>query len=815
MRGHRSAVSCIAFSECASGDSVSSTAPSKKRRHGDAAALLMASGGMDNDINVWDFISHTGLCKLRGHKDTVTDVSFINTHSNSEDNSKVVSKMLLVSVSKDSLMKVWDLTTYSCLQTIVGHRCEIYSCVTVYFNNPESGSGMDGGEIRVYTGAADEMIRGYRVSLNQKETSTEDAFDIAETTPVLEYYGSLIRGGGGLGDVGSSNGGAIPLNMLDRCVALTVNSTNTILAAQSAGKVIEFYYIRTPDEIKKKFKRRTKRIRDKAAKDEEEPSSKKSKNNNAEATSRNNSAGSVWEDAIVVKNDSEETESKLNGVNNKVPDIQLEQLLIGDELEYLGNIRTLHKVKGIDFHPNPKIESDTVSETVDTGEKEKKQKSKKDGTGSNTGTVIKNVTTVTTSNRIMISLGNNTLLYYDVSIKQQQQQSINTSKNGLSTGLSQLTLVSAYVFTPTKVSVLEYPGHRNEIRSVAFSSDSSTIVTCSSDELKCWNRRNQTCSRSIATNASYSVCLALVPGDKYALIGTKEGHILVVDIMAGDIIHIQEDAHTGAIWSIAVKPDGKGFMSGSADKDVKFWDFTLKEQGSNKLSIKLTRQLQMTHDVLTLRYSNTTHSDKLLLAVGLLDNTVKVFYDDSLKFFLSLYGHKAPVMCLDMSYDNTILVSGSADKTIKIWGLDFGDCHRSLIAHSDSVTCIKFQPKTHYFFSGGKDGVLKYWDADRFEQILQLPGHVSGIWGLDISSDTSVITTVSQDRSIRLWERNVNDFVFIEEEKERAMEAMVSDSIEKQNNQQSQLTTDEDKDTVAAVTSSHIDVVKVSLVPTF
>ena len=77
--------------------------------------------------------------------------------------------------------------------------------------------------------------------------------------------------------------------------------------------------------------------------------------------------------------------------------------------------------------------------------------------------------------------------------------------------------------------------------------------------------------------------------------------------------------------------------------------------------------------------------DKLLVAIGLLDNTIKVFFDDSLKFFLSLYGHKLPgyslyyfllknclfyffvVMCLDISYDNTILISGSADKTIKIW----------------------------------------------------------------------------------------------------------------------------------------------------
>lgn len=58
---------------------------------------------------------------------------------------------------------------------------------------------------------------------------------------------------------------------------------------------------------------------------------------------------------------------------------------------------------------------------------------------------------------------------------------------------------------------------------------------------------------------------------------------------------------------------------------------------------------------------------------------------DTLKFFLSLYGHKLPVLSMDISSDSTLLISGSADKNIKIWGLDFGDCHRSIFAHSDSI----------------------------------------------------------------------------------------------------------------------------------
>jgi hypothetical protein len=38
----------------------------------------------------------------------------------------------------------------------------------------------------------------------------------------------------------------------------------------------------------------------------------------------------------------------------------------------------------------------------------------------------------------------------------------------------------------------------------------------------------------------------------------------------------------------------------------------------------------------------------------------------SLKFFLSLYGHKLPAISLDISSDSTLLLSGSADKNIKV-----------------------------------------------------------------------------------------------------------------------------------------------------
>ncbi|KAF5337728.1 hypothetical protein D9611_014527 [Ephemerocybe angulata] len=176
--------------------------------------------------------------------------------------------------------------------------------------------------------------------------------------------------------------------------------------------------------------------------------------------------------------------------------------------------------------------------------------------------------------------------------------------------------------------------------------------------------------------------------------------------------HRDCQSHTGTVWSLHVRKDGRALVSGSADKEVKFWDFEEKE-GNEEISGRLlslvhVRTLKMT-DVLSVRYS----PDGKFLAVALLDSTVKVFYQDSLKFFLSLYGHKLPVLDMDISDDSKLIVTCSADKNVKIWGLDFGDCHKSIFAHEDSVMQVKFEKDSHYFWTVGKDKMLKYWDGDK------------------------------------------------------------------------------------------------------
>lgn len=67
--------------------------------------------------------------------------------------------------------------------------------------------------------------------------------------------------------------------------------------------------------------------------------------------------------------------------------------------------------------------------------------------------------------------------------------------------------------------------------------------------------------------------------------------------------------------------------------------------------------------------------------VSLQNCQIQLFYADTGKPFLKLYGHKLPITAFDISSDNSVLVSSSVDKDIRFWDLDFGHCIKTVFAH--------------------------------------------------------------------------------------------------------------------------------------
>ncbi|KZV28459.1 Transducin family protein [Dorcoceras hygrometricum] len=340
----------------------------------------------------------------------------------------------------------------------------------------------------------------------------------------------------------------------------------------------------------------------------------------------------------------------------------------------------------------------------------------------------------------------------------------------------------------TKTSVIELQGHRSDVRSVTLSSDNTLLMSTSHSAIKIWNPSTGSCLRTI--DSGYGICGLFVPGNKYAIIGTKSGMLEIIDVRSGSCLEVVE-AHGGPVNSIV--PTADGFVTGSADHDVKFWEYqtvTKPGQDSKQLAVSPVRNLNMGDEVVVIAVSPEGKHIAVallnfkvkrisnLLQLGTVFNDRNVFFLDSLKLFLPLYGHNSLVLCMDISSDGDLIVTGSSNKDLKVWGLDFGNIRSSTYAHEDSVMAVKFVKNTHYVFSVGKDSLVKYWDADKLELLLSLEGHHSAIWCLAISNRGDFVVTGSHDRSIRRWDRTEEPF-FIEEEKEKRFEEMLESEREK------------------------------------
>lgn len=642
FNGHKSAITQLAF---------------------DKSGVRLASGSKDTDIIVWDLVAEVGQYKLRGHKDQITGLYFLEPESQVQDgeDSQVMvvdgdtsADGFLISTGKDSLLKLWDLTSRYCIETHIsqnngecwalGLSPDLSGCIT---------AGND-GEMKVWSLDAE----GLALSARQVETVAGAKY--------LQDRGTLHR------------------QNKDRATEVVFHPRKDYFAVHGSEKAVEVWRMRSEAEIKKSLARKRRRRREK-------------------------------------QKDSKEDEDMANG-DEQAEDVSKAD--ISDVFVSYVIVRTGGKVRSADW-------------ALASGQKHL---------------------------QLVVGTTNNQVEYYTVPPKERSEKK---SKED----------IPDY----TRALSVEMPGHRADIRALSLSSDDKMLASASNGSLKIWNIKTQNCIRTF--ECGYALCCAFLPGDKVVVVGTKAGELQLFDVASATLLD-SVDAHEGAIWSLALHPEGRSVVSGSADKSAKFWDFKIVQEeilGTKRTTPKLklvhSRTLKVSDDILSLKFS----PDGKLLAVALLDNTVKVFFNDSLKLYLNLYGHKLPVLSMDISYDSKLIVTSSADKNIRIWGLDFGDCHKALFGHQDSILQVAFVPHNsdnngHHFFSSSKDKTIRYWDADKFEQIQRLDGHHGEVWSIVISHSGNFFVSAGHDKSIRVWDET-EEQIFLEEEREREIEELYESTL--------------------------------------
>lgn len=689
-----------------------------------------------------------------GHSGPVTDLTFITNQAPSNSLFKGI-----ISSSQDGLVKVWNLEEQRCIQTIANHGGQVLCSTVMELNwdgkddysqrNDDPSTPSNLRRCRLVTGCADGKVRVYTVAfaqneddqmiVNQSEKSNSTPLNVAkheedstlksDADSICFFMGTLIPPP----NVATSN---------EKVTSLHFHPNGRYFAySRSNSKSIDVYSIRSPEETMQKKKRRLRRKREKESK------TSKHESNSDELVNKAQKRG-ILDDQEDITENLQTMSSKNEGVHSS----NGSEIMASDEFEYITTLHASHKIKAFSFVPYLERKGNI---------------------------------------RVVCALSTNALEVYSISKRAENDENKQSTPH----------------FDSHIVSSLDMYGHPTGIRSISLSSDDILACTVSKNCAKIWNVNNRSCLRSLpialsikkGSSNSYGLCSVFLPGDSHVVIGTKEGFLLTIDIASGEII-FSIKAHEKEIWSIDIKrppansDEAISIVTGSADRNVKFWDIeTQTKDDMDEIEVRCigqpmlvhTRTLQTTDDVVAVRYSYSHDPQKRMIFVSTLDSQIKVFFDDTLKFFLSLYGHSLPALALDSSDDDAILASGGADKSIKIWGLDFGDTHRTLYGHTDSITDLRFIRNTHNFFTASKDGTLRFWDGDRFNQILLLNGHFSEVNCLTVSKTGAFVLSAGMDRQVRVWERT-RDMVFVEEEREREME----DMFDKIRNQDNEIATD-------------------------
>ena len=195
-------------------------------------ATMLVSGANDLVAIVWDVVADAGICRLCGHRDVVTDVCLIEARS------------ALASVSRDGTLRLWNLRTQHCMQSVAGPSGELWSV------------DVDTACMRILTGGAKAEVLSWKL-----ESTKSDVFAAGNGK------GHVAAADGSLD--GNKDGSATwlsvravlhgPLGVRDcrsRVVRLRFALNDSVVAVQFVDRNLAIYLVRSEVRVQQEQLRR-------------------------------------------------------------------------------------------------------------------------------------------------------------------------------------------------------------------------------------------------------------------------------------------------------------------------------------------------------------------------------------------------------------------------------------------------------------------------------------------------------------------------------------------------------------------------------
>lgn len=170
---------------------------------------------------------------------------------------------------------------------------------------------------------------------------------------------------------------------------------------------------------------------------------------------------------------------------------------------------------------------------------------------------------------------------------------------------------------------------------------------------------------------------------------------------------------------------------------------------------KVVREFLGHRDIL---YAATLSPDNKLLATGGYDRQIILWNAETGEQIRTFKGHNDAIYDVAFNPEGTALASASGDQTVKLWQVSTGIRLDTLSQPLKEQLCVSFTPDGKSVVAGGVDNRLRVWKFISAEvpqinpiQISRF-AHEGPLVQLAFSKDGQKLVSVSEDRTVKLWD---------------------------------------------------------------